>query len=84
MASNLCAESEDENASCYEADLTDPISANDCQNESQNSYSGPVDQEDQGDFLFMACADWENVKEDSDQEDSHKSNDLKDKRLAKL
>jgi hypothetical protein len=32
----------------------------------------------------MACADWENIKEDSDQEDSHKSNDLKDKRLAKL
>lgn len=34
VASNLCAESEDENASCYEADLTDPISADDCQNES--------------------------------------------------
>lgn len=32
----------------------------------------------------MACADWENVKEDSDLEDSQKSIELKDKRLAKL
>ena len=60
MASNLCVESEDENASCYEADLTDPVSAeDDYQGEShQTTYDGPADLEDQGDFLFMACADW--------------------------
>jgi hypothetical protein len=71
VESNVCVESEDENASCYEADLTDPVSAEECQGEShQTTYDGPADLEDHGDFLFMACADWENVKEDSDLEDS--------------
>lgn len=91
MASNLCIESEDENASCYEADLTDPMSAEDCQGESHQTNTfddmAQADLEDQGDFLFMACADWENMKEDSDLDEDSDSQPVvgsKEKRLLKF
>lgn len=78
MASNLC-DSEDEDASCHEADLTDPVTE---ESNPTSSFEALENQED-GDFLFMACADWENVKDDPDIQDSQ-TQALEAKRKMKL
>lgn len=69
VASESCSEEEQ---SCHEADLTDPVSQQHFHNGSEertqqqegytfNTHSG---EDEDIDFMFMACADWEQAAED--------------------
>jgi hypothetical protein len=57
----------DDAQSCHEADLTDPVSnlhASEGQLNDGSATSYMPEDEDDIDFMFMACADWEQAAED--------------------
>lgn len=57
----------DDAQSCHEADLTDPVSnqlASEGQLNDGSAASYMPEDEDDIDFMFMACADWEQAAED--------------------
>lgn len=72
----------DDAQSCHEADLTDPVSnqpVSECQLNDGTVTSYMPEDEDDIDFMFMACADWEQAAEDERNADAEAEDDNTDK-----